>query len=226
MRSLLLSQVRQFTLFAPRLAALFACVLSFSLLACSFNYGDSEDAAGDGRPDIVMHEFEYVKVEKEEVRIRLQGEQAERWEDEQRMAVKQARFAQYGSKASSPSASGRAGEATIIMNTGDIVLSGGVQLYLEEEGTIIESGELQWYDESKILISPDNSWVLLKDEDGSLLSGRGFGADIRRRSWEFAGETSGSYFMDDTKEGDQPASSNAPVKAEERSFEPEGVDIP
>src|SRR5690606_7219568 len=105
------------------------------------------------------------------VRVRLQGERAERWEDDQRMAVSQARFAQFAAKAATPAASGRAGQADILLETGDIVLSGGVQLYLEEEGTIIESAELQWYDDSKVLISPDNSWVLLKDEDGSLISG-------------------------------------------------------
>ncbi len=149
-----------------------------------------------------MHEFEYVKVENDELRVRLQGERGERWEEEERLAVSQARFAQYGEDPDIPAASGRAGQASVSLKTGNMILSGGVQLYLEEEGTIIETGELQWFDESKVLISPDNSWVLLKDEDGSLLSGRGFGADIRSRSWEFAGEIKGSYILEDSNKED------------------------
>lgn len=168
-------------------------LLPLLLLACSFDYGIMDEEEEDSISDLVLQNFEYVRVIDKNIQIKMQGDRAEKWERAQKMAVERLKFAQYKSDGKTIGASGRAGSAIILFDSGDIELSDGVQLYAQEDDLIIESGQLSWYDDERILLSPDNSWVLMKEQNGTMISGLGFGADARGHRWEFANTVSGRY---------------------------------
>ncbi len=199
--------------------SLFIIVFAF-LASCSFDYGGAT-GEGEEKPDIVMKDFDFVRVSDKKIDVRLQGDEAKHWEKDQRMEVRQARFAQYNRSDASLASSGLAGRAEIDFDSGDVVLSEGVQVYIQQEDTLIESGELHWHDKAGMLIAPDSQTVLFKNDKGSIIQGRGFGADARRRAWELAGGVEGNYVHEDKKESATEAEEEVPVVLEEEEGEHE-----
>jgi LPS export ABC transporter protein LptC len=167
--------------------------------ACSFDYGALSDEPPESVPDVVMTEVEYVRVRDGVAVVRLQAESVERYEADRRIVVTAPRFEQYAGDGSE-GASGSSSAAVVHSETGDVDLSGGVSLSIPEEELTIETEALSWKDEDRKLKGKEEAPVLVKKIDGSYLSGTGFTADARSRSWELSGSVAG-VFVEDEDEG-------------------------
>ena len=176
-----------------------ACLLA----ACSFNYGDA--AGGDsGLPDMVMENVEYVRVRSLDKQAKFNAERAERYEKKRLMNLRNLSFEQYDA-AGDISAAGGAGSASVELDSMDILMSDGVKLDIDSEDMSIETSSLQWKDKDKTLAGGTGEEVRISSEDGTSFSGIGFLADVRRRTWEFAGKVTGTYVHeDDDGEGENP----------------------
>jgi len=177
------------------------CLLSVVLLlaACSFDYGDS--AEGDkNKPDIIMEDLEYVRVRGGDPLARFKAEHAERWEDRQTMEIRDFYFEQLEKKGEEINAEGRAGKASVKLESGDISLTGGVRINIESEEIIINTGGLEWKDKEKILYGAEGDEVHVERPDGTSFTGWGFYADMRKRSWTFSGEVKGTYVEEEDEE--------------------------
>jgi LPS export ABC transporter protein LptC len=178
-----------------------ALCLFFALLlaACSFDYG-----AGQGeentRPDIVMENIEYVRVRKGDILARFQAEHAERWEDLQIMELKNFTFEQMEDHGETINVEGSAKQASVQIASGDITLAGGVWISIESEDITISTEGLEWKDKEKTLSAGEEADVDVQRSDGTSFTGRGFSADIRSRTWSFAGEVKGTYVEKDEDE--------------------------
>jgi LPS export ABC transporter protein LptC len=187
-----------YPLFAPWLFGLF-CV--FLLAACSFDYGAGQGSENE-RPDIVMENIEYVRVRKGDLLARFQAEHAERWENRQIMELRNFSFEQMEDHGDTVNVEGNAGAAEVQLESGDIVLSGGVKISIESEDIIISIAGLEWKDKEKTLSGNPEDEVEIQRSDGTSFTGKGFSADVRRRSWVFSGEAQGSYVEKDDEEKD------------------------
>jgi LPS export ABC transporter protein LptC len=175
------------------------CLISmYLLIACSFDYG-----AGTGlentRPDIVMENIEYVRVRGGDMLARFQAEHAERWEELQIMELRNFTFEQMEDHGETVNVEGAAKAATVQIDTGDISLSGGVQISIESEDIVINTAELEWKDKEKTIKGGVEEEVDVKRSDGTTFIGKGFSADIRSRTWSFSGEVKGRYVEKDEK---------------------------
>jgi hypothetical protein len=103
-------------------------------------------------------------------------------------------------------AKGVAASAEIDLASGDVFMSGGVSVSVPDEDVLIETEALAWKDDAKGLAGPENGAVLIKKGDGTYLSGIGFAADARSRSWYFTGTVNGTWVDSDEK-------TEAPVEA-------------
>jgi len=191
------SKKNEKSLFSP-IITFWACCLPcmFLLVACSFDYG-----AGTGlentRPDIVMENIEYIRVRGGDILARFQAEHAERWEELQLMELRNFSFEQMEDHGQTVNVEGDAKAATVQIDTGDISLSGGVRISIESEDIIINTAELEWKDKEKTIKGGAEEEVDVKRSDGTTFTGKGFSADIRGRTWSFAGEVKGSYVEKD-----------------------------
>ena len=174
--------------------------LGLLLLACSFDYGDSEEDGG--RPDIIMEEIEYVRVRGGDPLVRFRAEYAERWEDDQIMNINEFSFEQLGDKEGDSNAEGEAQAARIELGSGDVSMSGGVRISIESEDLIIRTDDLEWNDRNRILWGGALDTVEIERSDGTSFTGIGFSANARSRTWEFSGEVMGSYVETDDEEND------------------------
>ena len=180
---------------------LFLCVL---LTACSFDYGVDSETDKD-KPDIVMEKIEYVRVRKGDPLVRFHAEHAQRWEDRQTMEIESFSFEQLEDHGETVNAEGRAGTATVQIDSGDAALRGGVRINIESEDIIIKTGGLEWKDKERTLSGSAEDEVDIERSDGTSFSGRGFSADTRNRTWTFSGEVKGRYVEKEDEEDSKQA---------------------
>jgi len=177
----------------------------FSLWACTFDYGELEPSEREF-PDLVMENVEYVRVRSADPIARFLAERAERYENKGLMRLENFSFEQFGGeRGEDVNAAGKAGQAAVNINTGDIFMDEGVRLEVDSEDIIIETFQLEWRDENRFLLSGDENEVNILQENGTSFSGIGLFIDVRRRTWEFLGEVNGTFIHDDDDQEDSEA---------------------
>jgi len=172
------------------------CILFALLISCTFDYGENESADKD-LPDLVMENVEYVRVRSADPVARFQAERAERYEKQGIMKLQNLTFEQYGEGGEEINTAGRAGNASIDIETGDIFMDRGVRIEVESENIIIETYRLEWKDEPRTVTSGEKDEVNVYRDNGTSFTGIGLRADARTRSWEFSGGVGGTYIFDD-----------------------------
>jgi len=176
-----------------RPAAPAACVIIILLAgSCTFDYGDT-GSSDNSLPDLVMENVEYVRVRSADPIARFEAERAERYEKQSLMKLKNFSFEQYGDRGESTNVTGRAGNASVHIESGDISMDNGVWLEVESEDIVIETQMLEWKDAQRILSSGEENEVFIYQHNGTSFTGVGLRADARWRTWEFSGSVSGTY---------------------------------
>ena len=180
---------------------LYSLLLLLPLLcaSCSFDYGN-QDGADKGQPDIVMENVEYVRVRSADPQARFQAELLERYEERRIMELRNFSFEQFGNRGEDINAYGRAGSASVEIDSGDIRMDDGVRIDVDSEDLAIETQWLEWKDKDRILTSGEEDEVNVFQKDGTSFTGIGLHADARRRTWEFKGSVEGSYTYEEAEE--------------------------
>jgi LPS export ABC transporter protein LptC len=184
------------------------------LASCSFDYGNQE-GADKNQPDIVMENVEYVRVRSADPQARFQAERLERYEDRGIIELRNFSFEQFGSGGEEVNAYGRAGSASVEIDSGDIRMDDGVRIDVDTEDLAIETKWLEWKDKDRTLTGGEGEEVNIYQESGTDFTGIGFRADARRRTWEFTGNVSGTYIQDDDDEEEDEEETDAEEAAEE-----------
>jgi LPS export ABC transporter protein LptC len=177
--------------------SLFAILLLFG--GCTFDYGTA-GAEDSGLPDIVMNDVEYVRVRDGDPVVRFQAQRAERYEKRQTMELRDFSFEQFGNHGEDINAAGRAGTASVELDSGNIRLGGGVSIAVDSEDITIKTERLDWQDKERILSGEEDGTVQILREDGTNFTGWGFSAHVRGRTWEFSGGVDGTYIHEDEDE--------------------------
>jgi hypothetical protein len=102
-------------------------------------------------------------------------------------------FEQFYSHGSEVNATGSAGSALVELDSGNIQLEQGIIISVESEDITIETSNLSWEDEKRILAGSGENPVDILRSDGTVFSGRGFSADARSRTWTCDDGVEGSY---------------------------------
>jgi LPS export ABC transporter protein LptC len=198
-------------------------IFFFFFAACSFDYGNQENSGKD-QPDIVMEDVEYVRVRSYDPQARFQAERAARYEERRIMELRNFSFEQFGNGGEDVNAVGRAGSASIEMDTLDIRMDNGVRIDVDSEDIAIETRWLEWKDNARTLSGGDTEEVNVYQENGTAFTGIGFRADARRRTWEFSDAVSGTYIHDD--DGEEAAESESSKTESGAKNEPDSSGAP
>jgi LPS export ABC transporter protein LptC len=169
------------------------------MASCSFDYGETDPSESE-KPNLIMDVVEYVRVRSADPIARFQAEYAERYEKQGLMKLQNFMFEQYGNRGNDVNAVGKAGNAEINIDSGDILMDRGVRIEVDSEDIILETYQLEWKDEPRVLSTGENNIVSIHQENGTSFSGLGFNADARKRIWEFSGNVSGTFVIEDDEE--------------------------
>jgi len=194
---------------------IFYSVIILLFTSCTFDYGESTSERET--PDLVMENVEYVRVRSSDPIARFMAERAERYEKQGVMILKNFSFEQYGEKGEEINAVGKAGYASVDIESGDVSMDDGVRIEVESEDIILETKQLHWKDEPRILTSGRDEDVNIYQESGTHFTGLGLRAETRNRTWEFTGNVFGIFIP--AEEEEEEDSEHTPVRVVER--EPE-----
>ncbi|MCL2180224.1 MAG: LPS export ABC transporter periplasmic protein LptC [Treponema sp.] len=175
------------------------CCFFILLVSCTFDYGET-GAQERETPDLIMDNVEYVRVRSADPIARFNARHAERYERQGLMKLREFTFEQYENRGTETNAFGRAGNALVYLESGDVLMDMGVKLEVVSEEIIIETNQLEWKDTPRLLTSGAEDEVNISKEDGTNFVGIGLTADARRRTWEFAGRVNGTYVYEEEEE--------------------------
>jgi LPS export ABC transporter protein LptC len=202
--------------------SVFSCLLVF--VACSFDYGIQE--ADKNQPDIIMENVEYVRVRSADPQARFQAERLERYEERRVIELRNFSFEQFGNHGEETNASGRAGSASIELDSLDIRMDNDVRIDVDSEDIALETKWLEWKDEARTLTGGSENEVNIFQEKGTSFTGVGFHADARRRTWEFSGNVGGTYVHEDDEEEEADEEIEASSDTETSADASASVDAP
>jgi len=174
-------------------------LIIFIACSCTFNYGDS-GSSGEELPDLVMENVEYMRVRNADPLARIQADRFERYEKLDLIKVKNIVFEQYGERGEEVNVYGRAGRATVYIESQDISMENNVNLEIQTEDIVLETYQLDWQDEPRLLSTEKNNKIHIYRDNGTMFTGTGLQARTRTRTWEFLGEASGVYIHDDEED--------------------------
>jgi len=170
-----------------------------ALPGCTFDYGELESSERT-MPDLVMENVDYVRVRSSDPVARLLAERVERYERQGFMKLENFSFEQFRERGEEVNAAGAAGFASYTIESGDILMQNGVRLEVESEDIVIETNHLEWKDSPRLLSSGENEEVNIYQQNGTVITGVGLIADVRRRAWEFSNAVSGTYVLEEEGE--------------------------
>lgn len=188
------------------------------LLSCSFDYGSPKSGQAEEEPTAIFTGFVHRVVDQGSIILEIHADRAESFEKGHRTELSGVTFTQFDSKGA-VEASGKADSATVWTDTDNAEFRGDVVLDSRDEKATLTAESLTWTDSSKVLEGGLERVVTVKREDGAWISGAGFRADLRRRSFSFKEATEGRMVPEDraaasvqgqTAETGGPASGPAP----------------
>jgi LPS export ABC transporter protein LptC len=167
-----------------------------------------------------MNEVEYVRVRDGYPVVRFEAETAERYEESQRMALKNFSFEQFESRGEEVTAVGGAGIAEIQLESGNIHMTDGVRIDVDSEDISIATAILDWQDDERLLSGGENAEVDIQRSDGTSFSGWGFSANARKRTWTFMSGVAGTYIHTDDEDEDDTEADEETTETEDTAALP------
>ncbi len=185
-------------------------LLLLLIASCTLDLGEEagKDLA-DSIPDTVIYNFSRTVYEKGMKRFEFSAQKGENFEKLQAIRLTAIKFYEYEPGSEKLIAKGSADFGIFYLNTESAELSGNVQYSNSKEDIAVQTGYLYWDGQERTLQSRLDILTTLKQKK-STLSGAGFHADAKTRSFWFDDYVSGSY-LGDSDEGSSTITSTAPA---------------
>jgi len=188
----------------PRSGAALVCAVFAACLlsaACSLDYqaAVAEEQAAEGIPDTVATDLVHRIHRDGRLSLQLEAARAETFNSRNETILKNAHFIEFDSSGGKAT-EGTAGRVLYHTDTENAEISGAVRVHSAAEKGNVSAETLAWKNKEKILSAPPDEQVLIRKDDGSVISGRGFQGDFRTRQVSFSGPVRGTYVWEEKKE--------------------------
>ena len=176
----------------------FLIILIIFFNSCSFNYEEAMfDSDFDTQiPKTILINYSQVTVRDGQNTIRLEAARAENYDQLNKTIINGLYFYEIDNN-DNPLLEGWAGRAVYYTETENAEVYNSIYIYSFTEEAGIFATSLLWDKEAKFLSSDEDSIVTLKKDDGSIVSGIGFEADLRRKEIKFNSTINGTYFIEE-----------------------------
>jgi LPS export ABC transporter protein LptC len=163
-----------------------ALASTLALGSCSLaGYGSSEDQGDEELPTAVFSGYAHTVVVRGKRNLELKAARAELYETSKRTVLSDVVFSEYDPDTGELLSSGKADRAVYHNDTKDAEFSGSVRLESKKQDAILQGEYLLWSDKDKKLEGRLDRTVTISRGDGSRVSGAGFSAYARDRSFSF-----------------------------------------
>jgi LPS export ABC transporter protein LptC len=172
----------------PRPALLAAAALAAAALlaACSLaGYSQQAAESEEEAPTATFTDYAHTVVVRGKRNFVLSAARAELYETSKRTVLSVVDFAEYDPDSGELLSLGKADAAVYHTDTKDAEFSGSVRLESKKQDAILQGEYLRWIDKDKRLEGRLDRTVTISRADGSRVSGAGFEARARDRSFAF-----------------------------------------
>jgi LPS export ABC transporter protein LptC len=168
-----------------------------SAAGCSLDYRPAQVEGETGRniPDTVATGMVYRMVKNSRPAVELEAERAETFTSRNETILTSTHFTEFD-KAGGIATDGKAQSVVYHADTQNAEISGSVYVYSAAEEGSISTDYLAWQDKTRLLSANPDALVMVKKNDGSFISGRGFTGDFRIKEVRFSGPVEGKYIYE------------------------------
>jgi LPS export ABC transporter protein LptC len=167
-----------------RLAAVAAAAILLS--ACSLaGYAPREGEGDEELPTLSFTDYSHTAVVRGKPNFELKADKAEVFETSKKTILTGVSFSEYDPDTGELLSFGKADSGIYHTDTKDAEFSGSVRLESKKQDAILQGEYLKWIDKDKRLEGRLDRTVTISRADGSLMTGAGFEADARKRSFSF-----------------------------------------
>ena len=166
-----------------KLAAVIAAAVLVS--ASSLAGYAPREAEEEELPTLVFTDYSHTVVLRGKTNFELKAARAEVYETSKKTILTDVRFSEFDPDTGELLSLGKADSGIYHTDTKDAEFSGSVRLESKKQDAILEGEYLKWIDKDKRLESRLDRTVTIGRADGSRMSGAGFEADARKRSFSF-----------------------------------------
>ncbi len=161
---------------------------------CSLDYSAAqvESAANDSIPDTVATGMVYRMVKNSRPVVELRADRSETYNTRKETVLTEARFTEFDGEGKLAT-DGRAQSVKYRTDTKNAEIAGSVYVYSAVEEGSISTEYLKWEDKTRILSADPDALTVVKKDDGTYVSGRGFVGDFRTMEVRFSGPVEGMY---------------------------------
>lgn len=169
-----------------KLNKIFLFVTACFLAGCTINYDDqAQIKKSEEIPDSVMEDFNLVKMKDNKPFSEVKAEKTEIYNSRNITLLYNIEFIEYDSEDKRVITKGNAGLVEYDNETENAQLTGGLNFYSEREEIDITGEELFWTNETKTIESNLKDPIKVVKEDGSVIEGLGFKADLKNSTFSF-----------------------------------------
>ena len=205
---------------AARAFIFLSSVLVLLAAGCRLNYGtdvEADELAADV-PNVEIFGFSQEIYQDGRLVLELQAETSRAFESRNQRELELVSFTEYDADGE-VSARGSADKAILFTDTENVELTGNIEVYSQKEGASVIGGYFYWDSEGRTITSLVEELVQISTDDGEEVSGRGFTANMRRRTVSFSqgveGRVGDDQPNDDQSIDDQPNDAQQADNAEE-----------
>jgi LPS export ABC transporter protein LptC len=175
--------------------SLFICFIS----SCTFDYTSFEEELKEEIPNAIIINFSQVRVRDDGTTIEIKADRAEDYEELNHTYFKNVHFIQYDEE-QEKLLEGEIEEMIYYTDSENADITGSIYIYSYKDKTSIYAENLNWLNDERILTTDINSTVILKKDDGSMVQGKGFKADLRKREFIFKSFVEGNYVEEENSD--------------------------
>jgi LPS export ABC transporter protein LptC len=169
-----------------------------ALSSCSLDYGAGPEGRGAAElPSARFTAYTHTLVVRGAKNFEIYAAEAEAYAESSRTVLTDVRFAEYDPDTGELVSSGRADRAVFFPESEDAEFVGNVRLESKRQDAVLEGESLRWDGEAKRLEGGLDRTVTVRRGDGSWVSGAGFAADARTRSFVFRESVEGLIVRSD-----------------------------
>jgi LPS export ABC transporter protein LptC len=165
--------------------ALAVAAAAILLSACSLAGYAPRPSEEEELPTLVFSNYSHTLVVRGKKNFELQASRAEVYETSKRTVLSDVSFSEFDPDSGELLSLGTADSAVYHTDTKDAEFSGSVRLESKKQDAILQGEYLKWIDKDKRLEGRLDRTVTISRADGSRVSGAGFEAYARRRSFSF-----------------------------------------
>ncbi len=157
----------------------------FLIISCSLEYDSSvSESLDESIPTSRLYNVKHIQIQGGVEKVSFEADEAVIWEEREETELRNFVFREYN-RNGEVITSGEA-EYLLISDSHDAEISGNIYGYSLNNEASIEADNLTWTDEKRELSSDRESPVIISMDNGSLLSGRGFTADLYTNTTTFS----------------------------------------